>query len=314
MSRGELHSLPANHQSRPGRDAEARTGCEIWGVLNVTPDSFSDGGLFFDPDAALGHAAEMSAQGADVIDVGGESSRPAGGVYGAGAGPVSEAEEVRRVEPVIGALSESGVRVSIDTVKAGVARRAVAAGAVIVNDVSCGTHRELLEVAADTGVELVLMHNRGRGGVTGDNVRYRDVVGEVVEELTGAVRRAIAVGVARDRIWIDPGIGFAKTAEQSIELLARLDRLVAAGFPVLVGPSRKSFVAAAAPGPDGRKPAPGEREWGTAAAVTAAVLGGARAVRVHDVRAMRQAVLVAESIAFVRSPGGVRYDPSTGAA
>ncbi len=279
--------------------------CEIWGVLNVTPDSFSDGGRYQSIEKALAHAATMLGQGADVIDVGGESSRPAGGVYGAGADRVPEDEEARRVVPVIREIRQRlGARVSVDTVKAGVARQAIAAGADMVNDVSCGASDALLEVVAQSGVGIVLMHNRGRGEVSGSNVDYSDVVAEVIEELMGAVQRAVSRGVERGRIWIDPGIGFAKNAAQSIELLAATRDLVATGQPVLVGPSLKSFVAATAPAADGTGPAPGERRGGTAAAVAQAVLGGARAVRVHDVFEMRQAALVAGAMsraAAVRS-------------
>jgi dihydropteroate synthase len=271
--------------------------CEIWGVLNVTPDSFSDGGRYTSAEAALRHAAAMLEQGADVIDVGGESSRPAGAVYGEGASAVPEQEEARRVVPVIREVRQRlGARVSVDTVKAGVARQAIAAGADMVNDVSCGASDELLDVVAETGVRMVLMHNRGKGEVSGGNVAYGDVVADVIEELLRAAERAVSRGVDRAGLWIDPGIGFAKTARHSIELLARTGELVATGYPVLVGPSLKSFVAAAAPARDGRAPAPAERRGGTAAAVAAAVLGGASAVRVHDVFEMRQAALVAGSI------------------
>lgn len=282
----------------PARSTEKRTGhCEVWGVLNVTPDSFSDGGRFDDPGAALSHAQRMLAEGADVVDVGGESSRPAGKTYGQGAPPVDADEERRRVVPVVERLvGELGARVSIDTVKAPVARAALSAGATIVNDVSCGRSEELLAAAGEAGAELVLMHNRGRGEVDETNTRYRDVVAEVVGELREAVARAESLGVAPERIWLDPGIGFAKTAAQSATLLGRTGELVATGHPVLVGPSRKSFVAELAPGPGAQRPAPGERLGGTAAAIAVAVMGGARAVRVHDVAIMRQAVLVARAM------------------
>ncbi|MFW6051572.1 MAG: dihydropteroate synthase [Myxococcota bacterium] len=269
----------------------------VWGVLNVTPDSFSDGGRFLATDAAVQHARRMLAEGADVIDVGGESSRPRGGTYGAGAELVDVDEELARVLPVVERLAgELGARVSIDTVKPEVACRAVRAGAEVINDVSCGRSEGLLAVAAELGAELVLMHNRRRGEVTPENTRYDDVVEDVVGELMAAVDRAATLGVARERIWVDPGIGFAKTAEQSALLLAHVKALACTGHRVLVGPSRKSFIARLAPAPDGSEPAPGQREGGTAAAVTAAVLGGAAAVRVHDVRVMRQAARVAEQL------------------
>jgi dihydropteroate synthase len=296
---------------KPVAGVQAVERCEIWGVLNVTPDSFSDGGRYETVGAAVERATAMLEQGADVIDVGGESSRPGGGVYGQGAGRVPDEEEARRAVPVIREIRHKlGARVSVDTVKAGVARQAVAAGADTVNDVSCGGSAELIDVVAETGVSMVLMHNRGRGEVSGRNVAYGDVVADVIEELMRAVERAVSRGVARDKLWIDPGIGFAKTAEQSIELLARTSELAATGYPVLVGPSLKSFVAAAAPARDGRAPAPGERQGGTAAAVTAAVLGGASAVRVHDVFEMRQAALVAESIVRALAGRSSRLSPA----
>lgn len=275
--------------------------CRIWGILNVTPDSFSDGGRFADAGAAVTHARRMLDEGADVIDVGGESSRPAGRTYGEGARRIPEEEEAARVVPVVERLvGELGARVSVDTVKAEVARRALAAGASVVNDVSGGEDAELLSAVAEAGAELVLMHNRGRGEVTPDNTRYGDVVQDVVSEVMGRVSRAVEAGVDRRRIWIDPGIGFAKTATQSLELIARTAELVETGQPVLVGSSRKSFIAELAPHPGGKRPGPLDRLGGTAATVTVAVLAGARAVRVHDVAPMRQAVLLAEAMGASR--------------
>ena len=269
--------------------------CDLWGVLNVTPDSFSDGGRWIDPVSAVARGHAMVDEGADVIDVGGESSRPAGSVYGVGFSSVPEEEEAARVCPVIKQLArEIQIPISIDTVKAYVARKAVEAGASIVNDVSGGCSRELLRVVAGAGVELVLMHNRGDGSNTGLHIEYNDVVKDVRAELMQAVERAIDAGVVEDRIWLDPGIGFAKTALQSVTLLASIDALVDTGFRVLVGPSRKSFIAAlssrggVAPGADARL-------GGSAAAVALAVLRGAHAVRVHDVADMYQAVRVAEA-------------------
>jgi dihydropteroate synthase len=271
--------------------------CEIWGVLNVTPDSFSDGGTYLAFDAAFRHAADMLAEGADVIDVGGASSRPRGKTYGAGAASVSAREERERVVPLIEALRrELGARVSVDTRSPEVASAAVAAGAAIINDVSCGASRELLEVAARSEVEYVLMHTRGQGEVEPPNTVYAELVADVVRELLAAVERAEQCGIARRRLWIDPGIGFAKTARQSAALLGRTDALVATGLRVLCGPSRKGFIAELAPGPLGQRPAPSEREPGTLAAVTASVLQGASAVRVHDVRGARQAALLAAAM------------------
>jgi dihydropteroate synthase len=255
------------------------------------------GGLFFELDDAVARGRELYEQGADVLDIGGESTRPPGTVYGAGAEPVSAEEEIRRVKPVVQRLAqEVGVGVSIDTFKPEVARVALGAGARIVNDVTGGRSAELLRVVAEHDAELVLMHNRGRGEVQGDNIRYEDVVQDVIAELGQAVQRALEAGVERHRIWIDPGIGFAKTSWQSAELLARTGELVGTGLKVLVGPSRKSFIAALAPDQDGSAPSPTQRLGGTAAALTVAVLGGAHAVRVHDVADMRQTVRVAESL------------------
>jgi dihydropteroate synthase len=269
---------------------------QIWGVLNVTPDSFSDGGLAFDEGAAVAHAERMLAEGADVVDVGGESSRPAGRTYGEGAERVSADEECRRVLPVIERLvRELRARVSIDTVKGEVARRALDAGASVVNDVSGGEDPELLRAVAAARAEIVLMHNRGRGDVTDESTRYGDVVADVVRELGRRVERASEAGIARDRIWIDPGIGFAKTARQSVELIARADELVDTGHPVLLGPSRKSFIAELAAAANGERPPPDARLPGTAAAITIGVLRGVQAVRVHDVGAMRQTVRIAEA-------------------
>jgi dihydropteroate synthase len=274
--------------------------CSIWGVLNVTPDSFSDGGAFLRPSQALEHARRMVGEGADVVDVGGESSRPAGKTYGDGAEHVSAAEELRRVLPVVEALVAGGVRVSVDTVKPEVARAALAAGAQVLNDVSCGRSEALLEVAAGAGAELVLMHTRGRGECHGDNVRYADVVAEVHDELLRALERAERCGVRRERIWLDPGLGFAKTAGQSLALLARLDVLLATGQRVLLGPSRKSFIAEVAREPSGEPPIPTRRQGGTAASVALAVLAGVQGVRVHDVAEMRQAAQLASAVRAAR--------------
>lgn len=271
-----------------------RAPTELWGVLNVTPDSFSDGGEFMALERALAQAERMLAEGASVIDVGGESSRPPGATYGAGAVEVSAAEEIARVVPVIAALSSRGVRVSVDTVKPQVAEAAVKAGARIINDVSCGRSLELMRVAAEAGAELVLMHNRGRGERSGTNVVYDNVITDVRDELMRALERAVSAGVRREAIWLDPGVGFAKTAAQSAALVAATPTLVATGQRVLVGPSRKSFVAELAVEKGAQLPAPAERLGGTAAAVVVAVLGGAHAVRVHDVREMHQAVRLAE--------------------
>ncbi|HMI93191.1 MAG TPA: dihydropteroate synthase, partial [Polyangiales bacterium] len=287
-----------------GRQPPGAACCELWGVLNVTTDSFSDGGAYLSFDAALARGKALLTEGADVLDVGGASSRPRGQTYGEGAPDVPAVVEAARVQPVVRALAgELGARVSIDTVQPEVARSALAAGACIVNDVSCGAHPELFAVAAEHGAEYVLMHTRGRGEVQPPNTLYADVVADVLSELLAAVERAERYGIARARLWIDPGIGFAKTAEQSLLLLAHTAELVASGLRVLVGPSRKGFIAQTAPLPSGEKPGPLQREAGTAAALTVAVLGGAHAVRVHDVASGRQAVRVAEAL---RAAGAAR--------
>jgi dihydropteroate synthase len=266
---------------------------EVWGVLNVTPDSFSDGGRFL----------AMLADGADVIDVGGASSRPRGATYGSGAAPVTAAEELARVVPVVRALAAQGARVSIDTKEPEVAEAALDAGARIVNDVSCAASEALLDVVAARGAEYVLMHTRGGGEVEPPNTTYADVVGDVLAELQRAVERLERRGVTRDRLWIDAGLGFAKTAPQSLALLAATPAFVRTGLRVLSGPSRKGFIAEIARLPNGERPVPTARDAGTAAAVAAAVLGGAHAIRVHDVAAGRQAALLASALR-TRGDGG----------
>ncbi len=280
--------------------------CAIWGVLNVTPDSFSDGGQLVTAGDAVARGRTLLAEGADVLDVGGESTRPAGAAYGAGFEAVPAAEEARRVLPVVRALAgDYGATVSVDTTKAEVAAAALEAGASIVNDVSGGASRALLEVVAEKGAELVLMHNRGRGEVAPPNTTYADVVADVLRELMEGVARAVDAGVPRERIWIDPGIGFAKTPDQSAALLASTGRFAATGHRVLVGASRKGLIAHFAPRADGSSPGPLDRVGGTAATVVAAVLGGASAVRVHDVAVMRQAARVAEAIGAGRARADV---------
>lgn len=246
----------------------------LMGVLNVTPDSFSDGGRFLDPADAISHGLAMAAAGADVVDVGGESTRP-------GAEPVGEAEERQRVLPVVEALAPH-VRVSIDTAKAGVAEAAVAAGATLINDITASLH----PVAAATGVGWVAMHMRGTPRTMQDDPRYQDVVSEVAGFLVDRARTATAAGV--QEVWIDPGIGFGKRMEHNLSLLRHLRVLVATGYPVLVGTSRKSFLGAltGGAGPDDR------REASVATAVHAVVQGAAM-VRVHDVAPTAQALRLA---------------------
>jgi dihydropteroate synthase len=273
-------------------------------VLNVTPDSFSDGGRFLDVDAAVTHGLALAAAGADVIDVGGESTRPRGATYGEGYQDVSAEEERARVVPVIERLVAAGLVVSVDTVKAEVAEAAIAVGARYVNDVSMGRSERLLEVCARGGVELVLMHNRGRGEVREPFTVYGDVIADVRDELLAAVERACGFGVARERLWLDPGLGFAKTAAQSGALLAATSALVASGLPVLVGASRKSFLAALTT-VDGPVAPPTERLGGSIAAAVIAALAGARAVRVHDVAPTRQALALIGALGLGASELGV---------
>ena len=257
----------------------------VMGVLNVTPDSFSDGGIRFDPVRAVEDGLRMASDGADIIDVGGESTRP-------GAEELSAEEELRRVLPVVEGLAAKGQIVSVDTYKAAVAREALSRGAVIVNDISgflfdC----ELPQVVAETGAAVVLMHNRGRSRDMYKEAVYRNVTDEICRELDGALSRAVTAGIAREAIIIDPGLGFAKRAEHSFAALASLDTLRSLDRPILCGPSRKSFLTSAI----GNK-APAEREWATAAAVTASVLLGAHIVRVHRVAEMVDVVRVADRI------------------
>jgi dihydropteroate synthase len=290
-----------------------RAPCAVWGVLNVTPDSFSDGGAHTSAVSAVEAALRMQEQGAHVIDVGGESTRPRGKTYGDAVAAVSLDEELRRVLPVVEALCMRGIEVSVDTTKAEVARRACQVGARIVNDVGCGRDPALLQAVAEARAQLVLMHNRGQGERRGSNIEYRDVVSDVLGELSQAVERAVAAGVARERIWIDPGIGFAKTAAQSLALIGRTDVFVASGQRVLVGPSRKSFIAEVAKLPGGDAPGALERVGGTAACIAIAVLLGAHAIRVHDVAEMRQAALVAASIGGAAG-GAIGREPAPASA
>lgn len=258
----------------------------VMGVINATPDSFSDGGAALDAAAALDIALAMEASGADLIDVGAESTRP-------GATPVGTAEESARVRPVLRAMAgKVRIPISIDTYKAEVAALALDEGAAIVNDISGLTYDPALgAVVAARGVPVILMHTRGRPADMYAHAEYVDVVGEVAADLQRSVDRALAAGVERDAILLDPGLGFAKRAEQSLQALAGIERLAALGFPIVVGPSRKSFMTAATGPLD-----PDARDWPTAAAVTAAVLGGAHIVRVHRVAEMVQVVRLADAI------------------
>ena len=246
---------------------------QVMGVLNVTPDSFSDGGRWVDPAAAIAHGLDLTAQGAAIVDVGGESTRP-------GAEPVAEAEELRRVLPVIEALAVH-VRVSIDTRNAVVAERAIEAGATLVNDVSASLH----EVAAAAGVGWVAMHMRGDPRTMQDDPSYADVVEEVRSHLVRRADRAVAAGVGE--VWIDPGIGFGKTAAHNLALLKATRSFVATGYPVLVGTSRKGFL-----GPLSGGAGPQDRLEASLATAVWAVANGASMVRAHDVEPTVQALRV----------------------
>jgi dihydropteroate synthase len=269
-----------------GRALELGARTLMMGIINVTPDSFADGGVRFDPDVAVRDALAMAADGADIIDIGAESTRP-------GADPLPIDEELRRVTPVLeGLRGQLAVPISIDTYKPAVADRAIDLGATIVNDVSALTYEpELAAVVARRRVAVVLMHNRGRSRDMYARADYKDVAAEVAAELAVRVRAAEAAGIARERIVVDPGIGFAKRAEHSMAVIAGLPKIAALGLPILAGPSRKSFLQAAV----GKVPA-ADRQWGTAAAVTASILFGAHIVRVHDVREMVQVARTADAI------------------
>lgn len=297
---GELASGP-RLAAFGGRDPREGRGAAVWrmrhrslvldapvvmGILNVTPDSFSDGGELTSVARAVDRAAAMVREGAGILDVGGESTRP-------GARPVAADHEIERAVPVVEALTARfDLPVSIDTRKAPVASAALAAGADVVNDVSGMDHDpEMAGVVAESGAGAILMHMRGDPADMQERAAYDDVVEEVRAELGGAVERARRAGVGPDRLVVDPGLGFAKTATHNLVLLRRLERLGALGLPVLVGPSRKSFLGALLDVP------PGERVIGTVAACVLAYLGGARILRVHDVGPAVQGLVVAHAVA-----------------
>ena len=276
------------------------------GVLNVTPDSFSDGGRWLDPEAAVAHGLRLAAEGADIIDVGGESTRP-------GAGRVTAAEELRRTGPVVTALAAAGLTVSIDTTRAEVAAAALAAGAVMVNDVSGGlADPGMHAVVRAASAGYVIMHWRGPSAVMGDLARYTDVVAEVCAELAQQTDAAVGAGIDRARIAIDPGIGFAKRAEHNWALLADLPRVArlnrdGPGFPLLIGASRKSFLGRLLAGQDGEpRPAAG-RDDASLAVATLAATAGAWCARVHAVAPSADAVRVA---ARWRQASGAQAEPA----
>ena len=257
----------------------------VMGIVNVTPDSFFDGGRFYDAHEAVDHAVRLVEEGADLLDIGAESTRP-------GALPIDELEERRRLLPVVTAVAKAvAVPISVDTSKAAVARAAIDAGAVIVNDVT-GLRGDpsMAELVAETEAGLVLMHMQGTPETMQQAPQYDDVVGEVAQFLAEQARVAMTHGVSRDSIVLDPGIGFGKTLAQNIDLLAHLHALASLGFPLLVGPSRKGFIGHLT------HRSVEDRAWGTASVVALAVQQGAKIVRVHDVEPMKDVVTVASAI------------------
>ncbi|MGW2688524.1 dihydropteroate synthase [Streptomyces sp. NPDC001414] len=291
--RGQVTGLPAWDR------------CAVMGVVNVTPDSFSDGGRWFDTAIAVKHGLDLVAEGADLVDVGGESTRP-------GATRVDEDEELRRVVPVVRGLAAEGVVVSVDTMRASVARQALAAGAALVNDVSGGlADPGMIPVVAESGAPFVVMH--WRGFLEGGNVRgvYGDVVAEVVDELRARVDAVLAGGISPDRVVVDPGLGFSKDSEHDLSLLAHLGKLHALGHPVLVAASRKRFLGRVLAGPEGAPPPARERDAATAAVSALAAHAGAWAVRVHEVRATADAVRVARAIEGARTEADTPAAPAS---
>ena len=281
-----LNTVPGSEILRArGQPIPLNSGVLLMGVLNVTPDSFSDGGRYDEPEAAVEHALAMIEQGADLIDIGAESSRP-------GSDPVEEEEEIRRLLPVITAVCRQvSIPVSVDTTKAGVAQRALDAGAAIVNDISALRFDPLMgQVVAKAGAGLVLMHMQGTPKSMQCDPQYRDVVAEVRQFFIERMKTAEDVGIDPEQILLDPGFGFGKNVTHNLTLLMQLDQLSALGRPMVVGVSRKAFIGQVL---DRQV---GERLMGTAAAVAVAVLRGARIVRVHDVKPMRDVVRMVEAI------------------
>ena len=276
-----LHAVPGLPQ--PGRTL-------VIGVVNVTPDSFSDGGEWLDPAAAIGHSFDLLAEGADIIDVGGESTRP-------GATRPEVSEELHRVMPVVRELAAAGACVSIDTMRTAVAAPAIAAGASLLNDVSGGkADSGMLRLVADSGVPFVCMHWRGHSRDMQSRASYADVVTEVIAELGTQIDEAASAGVAMDKLIIDPGLGFAKTAEHNWQLLQRLEEFDILGRAMLVGVSRKTFLGQLLADADGSPRLPKEREDATTALTTVLALQRVWGVRVHSVRASRDAIAVAQRL------------------
>lgn len=256
----------------------------LMGIVNVTPDSFSDGGLYLDPERAIAHGEELVDDGAEILDVGGESTRP-------GAEPVGVEEEMRRVVPVIEGLADAGAEISVDTSKAAVAAAALDAGAEIVNDVTAlRGDPEMAGICAEQGATVILMHMLGAPRTMQDDPRYGDVVDDVKAFLAERLQAAVAAGIDEERVWLDPGIGFGKTAAHNMELLRRLGELGGLGRPLVVGTSRKSFIGRVDGSPADR------RLGGTIASSVLAAAEGADVLRVHDVAEIRQALAVAAAI------------------
>ncbi|WP_156727374.1 dihydropteroate synthase [Streptomyces apocyni] len=281
--------------------------CAVMGVVNVTPDSFSDGGRWFDTTTAVKHGLDLVTEGADLVDVGGESTRP-------GASRVDEAEELRRVVPVVRDLVSEGVTVSVDTMRAKVAEQALKAGARLVNDVSGGlADPAMVPTVAAAGAPFVVMHWRGFSADMNSKAVYENVVSEVVAELHARVEAVVAGGIAPEHLVIDPGLGFAKQAEHDLALMAHLADLRALGRPILVAASRKRFLGRVLAGPEGAPPPARERDAATAAVSAIAAHQGAWAVRVHEVRATADAVRVARAIEGATTIEGVATPGAEGA-
>lgn len=272
------------------RQFNLSTRTHIMGVLNVTPDSFSDGGKYLNTEAAVEHAVTMIEEGADIIDVGGESTRPKGSAYGAGAEEVEAEEELRRILPVITRLAKlTSVPISVDTYKSGVAKQALDAGAVIVNDISGLTFdNEMAAVVASKGASLILMHIKGTPKTMQDNPEYGSLFGEISDFLSAGIETARKAGVTQ--IMVDPGIGFGKRVEHNLQLIKDIGRLQGLGCPIVLGASRKSFIGRILDVPID------ERLEGSLAAAVAAALNGVHVLRVHDVKETKRAVMVADAI------------------
>ena len=283
--KAKVESCSQNVIEWPSGRLDFSAGCLVMGILNVTPDSFSDGGEFFDPDKAAEHGLQMAADGAAIIDVGGESTRP-------GSDSVSADEQIQRIVPVIKALCEkTDVPVSIDTYKYEVARVALDAGAAIINDITALSDERIGELAAERHVPVVLMHMQGTPATMQIEPEYDDVVSEVLDFLLDRAKRAEKSGISKDMIFIDPGIGFGKTTEHNLLLLRNINKFVASGYRILVGTSRKRFIGEIT----GREK-PAERIFGTAATVALCAAAGVSVARVHDVAEMVNVVKVADKL------------------